>query len=97
MKANQIKHLYRNPIYLAREYRGIIDNGQVINQSELARKLGVSRIRVHQVLNLLKLNLLIIEELEKFGDSLESKIITERMLQSYIKKTTQNKKIFLIS
>ena len=86
MKTNQIKHVYRSPIYLAREYKQMIDNGQVKNQSDLARKLGISRVRIHQILSLLKLNPLIIQELEKLGDPLKSKIITERRLRSYVNK-----------
>ena len=54
-KTNQIKHVYRNPIYLARDYKRMIDNGHVKNQSSLARKLGISRVRIHQILSLLLL------------------------------------------
>jgi DNA-binding transcriptional regulator LsrR (DeoR family) len=70
----------------------MIDNGQVKNQSNLARKLGISRVRIHQILNLLKFDSLIIQELEKFGDPVKSKIITERMLQPYINKSLQEQK-----
>jgi hypothetical protein len=94
-KANQIKHIYRNPIYLARDYKQMIDNGQVKNQSGLARKLGISRVRICQILNLLKLDSLIIQELEKFGDPLEAKIITERMLRPYVNKSSQEQKALL--
>ena len=86
-KANQIIHIYRNPIYLAREYKQMIDNGQVKNQADLARKLGISRVRIHQILSLLKLDSLITQELEKLGDPLKSKIITERMLRPYVNKS----------
>jgi hypothetical protein len=86
-KANQIKRLYRNPIYLTREYKQMIDNGQVKNQSDLARKLGISRVRIHQILSLLKLDSLNIQELEKLGDPLKAKIITERMLRPYNNKS----------
>jgi len=72
---------YRNPIYLAKEYKQMINSGLVKNQAELARKLDISRARVTQILNLLKLNSLVIIELEKLGDPLKSKIITERMLR----------------
>jgi DNA-binding transcriptional regulator LsrR (DeoR family) len=41
----------------------MIDNGQVKNQSGLARKLGISRVRVHQILSLLKLDSFKIETL----------------------------------
>ena len=95
MKANKIARIYRNPIYLAREYKEIIDNGQVKNQAELAKLNGVSRARVTQILNLLKLNSLIVQELEKLGDPLESKIITERMLRPFVNKSTKEQKELL--
>jgi len=65
----------------------MIDKGQVKNQSDLARKLGVSRARVTQILSLLKLDSLILQELEKLGNPLKSRIITERMLRSYVNKS----------
>ena len=70
----------------------MIDTGQVKNQSGLARKLGISRVRIHQILNLLKLDSLIVKELEKLGDPLKSRIITERMLRSYVNKSRQEQK-----
>ena len=94
-KTKQIKHVYQNPIYLARKYKRMIDNRQVKNQSDLARKLGVSRVRIHQILRLLKLDSLIIQELEKLGDPLKSRIITERMLRPYVNKPSKEQKEFL--
>jgi len=95
IKINSITPIYRNPIYIAREYKHLIDNGQVKNQSNLARKLGISRARVTQILRLLKLNSIIIQELEKLGDSLKSKIIAERMLRPYVNKSPQEQKALL--
>jgi DNA-binding Xre family transcriptional regulator len=95
IKANQIIHIYRNPIYLAKEYKQMIDNGQAKNQSDLAQKLGISRARVTQILRLSKLNSLIVQELEKLGDPLESKIITERMLRPFVNKSTKKQKALL--
>jgi len=95
MKANKIVRIYRNPIYLAKEYKQMIDNRQVKNQSGLARKLGISRVRIHQILNLLKLDSLIIQELEKFSDPLKSRIITERMLRLYVNKSQQEQQYLL--
>ena len=94
-KPNKTKSIHRNPIYLSREYKRMIDNGQVKNQSGLARKLGISRVRIHQILSLLKLDSLIIQELENFGDPLKSKIITERMLRPYVKKSFREQKELL--
>jgi len=73
----------------------MIDSGQVKNRSELARKLGISRVRVTQILRLLKLDSLIIQELEKLGDPPKSKIITERMLRPYVNKSFRKQKELL--
>jgi hypothetical protein len=35
-KINQIKHVYRNPIYLAKEYKEMIDPEKAKNQVDLA-------------------------------------------------------------
>jgi len=67
----------------------MIDKGEVKNQAELARIKGVSRARVTQILNLLKLDFRIIQDLENLGDTLESKIVTERMLRPYPNKSLQ--------
>jgi len=56
MRTNKITRTYRNPIYLAKEYKQMIDSGIVKNQAELARIKGISRARVTQILNLLKLD-----------------------------------------
>jgi len=61
----------------------MIDSGKVKDQAELAKIKGISRARVTQILNLLKLDSLVIIELEKLGDPLKSRIITERILRPY--------------
>ena len=48
------KKTYRNTIYLAKEYKKMINSGEAKNQAELARIKGISRARVTQILNLLK-------------------------------------------
>jgi len=73
----------------------MIDNGQVNNQSDLAHKLGISRARVTQILGLLKLDSLIIQELEKLGDPLKARIITERRLRPYVNKSNQEQEELL--
>jgi len=60
MKTNRISRIYRNPIYLAKEYKKMIDSGEVKTQAELARIKGISRARITQILDLLKLNSLIL-------------------------------------
>ena len=83
------KKTYRNPIYLAKEYKKMIDSGEVKNQVELARIKGISRARVTQILNLSKLDNSVIKELEKLGDPLKENVITERMLRPYANKSLQ--------
>ena len=83
-KSSTHKKTYINPIYLAREYKRMIDNGQVKNQANLARKLGVSRARVTQILNLLILNKDIIRKIEQIGDLIDRKVISERELRKII-------------
>jgi len=73
----------------------MIDNGQVKNQSGLARKLGISKVRICQILSLLKLDSLVVQELEKLGDPLKSKIITERMLRPHVNKSFREQKELL--
>ena len=89
------KKIYRNPIYLAKEYKKMIDTGEAKTQAELARLKGISRARVTQILDLLKLDSLIIQELEKLGDLFKSKIITERMLRPYVNKSFREQKELL--
>jgi hypothetical protein len=67
----------------------------VKNQADLARKLSISRVRIHQILSLLKLDSLIIQELEKLGDPLKSKIITEHLLRPYVNKSLREQKELL--
>lgn len=81
-KANKIKRLYRNPIYLAKEYKKMIDRRQVKNQSDLARQLDISRARVTQILNLLKLDKNIILKIEQIGDPMHERIFSERKLRN---------------
>ena len=70
----------------------MIDNGQVKNQPGLARKFGISRVHIHQILGLLKLDSLIVQELEIFGEPLKSKIITRHMLRPYVNKSLKEQK-----
>ena len=83
-KPSTTKKTYRNPIYLAKEYRQMINSGEVKNQAELAKIKGISRARATQILNLLKLDKNMIDSLEQIGDPMDSKIISERELRKII-------------
>ena len=55
-----------------------------LTKAQLARKLGISRARVTQILNLLKLPEELIREVEEMGDYWERRLVTERMLRRKI-------------
>ena len=69
---------------MAKEYARLIETGVAKSESDLARKMGISRVRVNQFIRLLKLDSLIIRSIETLGDPLTSRIITERMLRPYV-------------
>ena len=78
---------------MAKEYKKIIETGEVKNQSDLARKLGVSRVRICQVLSLLKLDDELVKAIEKLDDPMQSKIVTERMLRECLNSPEMFKSI----
>ena len=59
----------------------MIDSGEVKNQTDLAFKLGVSKVHICRVLSLLKLNNDIINAVEKIGNPMPTRAVTERMLR----------------
>ena len=63
----------------------MIDCGQVKNYSELAGNFGIFKTIVVQILNLLKLNFLIIQELEKPCTPFKLKIITAHMVLTCVR------------
>ena len=73
---------YVNPIKVALKYKQML--GSVQSKAELAQKLGVSRAKVTQMLNLLKLD----EEVKLFMLALDDaderlKVLTERRLREW--------------
>lgn len=86
---------YRNPIFRAKEYARMIESGQAKNESDLARKIGVSRVRVCQYVRLLSLDASVIKALEQLGDPLTKRVITERLLRPYLRKTPKEQQKLL--
>jgi hypothetical protein len=83
-KSSKPKKLYRNPIFLAREWQEKLENGECSSRADLARKLGVSRARVTQILRLLRINTEVLKTISELGDPLPSPIITERKLRPIV-------------
>jgi type IV secretory pathway protease TraF len=78
----------RNPIYLAKEWRGALDRGEYSSPAVLARRLKVSRARVTQILNLLNLNPHAVQKICSLGDPMSSRLICERKLRPLLTLTT---------
>jgi hypothetical protein len=72
--------IFRNPIIQAKEFALEMEL-EDLSKADLARKLGISRARVTQILNLLKLPEELIREVEEMGDNWEKRFVTERSLR----------------
>jgi len=86
------KRQYRNPIYLAREWREALNNGEYASPAALARHLKVSRARVTQILNLLKLSPEVVEMISSLGDPLGSSFVSERTLRPLLSLTAEQQR-----
>ena len=75
---------YRNPLVLARDGDTMLRSGEYASQTELAWKIGVSRVRINQFLRLLKMPLEIQQSVIGMGDPLPSRKITERKLRALL-------------
>jgi len=65
----------------------MLNSGEAKNQAKLARIKGISKVRVTQILNLLKFDKSIINNLEQIGNPMDRKIISERELRKSIYKS----------
>ena len=84
-KTIEPQQTYRNPIYLAKEYKRMIESGQARNEADLSRQIGVSRVTVNHFITLLKLTPEVIQSIEEIGDPMPKRYITKRRLGSIVK------------
>ena len=63
----------------------MIESGQAKNESDLARKIGVSRITVNHFISLLKLTPEVLNAVEQLNDPMPKRYITERKLRAIVK------------
>ncbi len=66
--------------------------GECTSRADLARKLGVTRARVTQVLGLLELTPEVVEALAALGDPLPKRIVTKRALRSLLNLPAREQK-----
>jgi len=70
----------------------MLKSGEYASQVALARDLGVSRVRVTQVLNLLKLDPEVLEQVAGLGDPLTARFVTERKLRPLVNLPEEKQK-----
>jgi biotin operon repressor len=73
----------------------MIDSGEVKSEADLARRLGISRVRVNQIVSVLKLDEQVIEMVEQLGNPMKSRIITERQLRHHLKEPPEKQRTFI--
>ncbi len=74
---------YENPIVLSQQWQKTIES-ENITRSELASREKISRARVTQIINHLKLSEKVKKKILALEDSMNSQIITERKLRGLI-------------
>ena len=79
MTKPKLTKVYKNPIYIALEWKQMLDSRQFKSKADLARHLGVSRVRVVQILDLLKLSPKVISKVSVLGETFTGKIIGEKL------------------
>ena len=80
-----------NPIKTALKYKQLYE--QAGSMTAVANKLGVSRVRIHQMLNLLNLDQQIIEHLVRLTSVKEINYWTERKLRNLLKLSQETQYI----
>ena len=81
--------IYRNPVVLAEELRQKLLDGEFKSQAHIAQKLGYSRARITQIIQLLKLSPSVLNMIRELGDPLSSQLVTERLLRPLTKQSTE--------
>ena len=70
-----------NPITVALKYQKMYEDSAFQTMEKVGQQLGVSRVRIHQMLNLLKLDQRIIDFIQKIKDPRQSNFWNEHRLR----------------
>ncbi len=93
IKPKKPQKIKTNPILQALEFQEILANKEVKSKNELAKKIGLSRVRVTQIMNLLKLNPQIIQQICAIVNPVVFNSLTERRLRPLIRIKDKNTQI----
>ncbi len=66
----------------AKDFEGRLSSGEIASRADLARRFGLTRARVTQILNLLKLHSRVVSYLENLGAGTPFRFVTERKLRA---------------
>ena len=80
IKPEKPQKIKANPILQALEVQKLLTNKEAKSKNELAKKIGLSRVRVTQIMNLLKLNPEIIQKIASLEPAAFN-FLTERKLR----------------
>ena len=80
-----------HPLHIAEKFQKLLESGSV-NKAELARRDGISRARVTQIMNLLKLESKIKEEILNMSQS-DQRYFTERKLRKIAGLSSSKKQL----
>jgi transcriptional regulator with XRE-family HTH domain len=80
---NKPPKCYRNPVVMAHEWQNMVSR-ENCTPADLARKLGVSRARVAQILRLLRLAPDVLQQIAELGNPLPTPAITECILRPIV-------------
>ena len=91
------ERVYTSPLLEAKRYASILQHDPVVKtQADLAREMGVSRVRITQVMSLLRLAPEVQEQLLRLEDQRAIRFFRERRLRplTQIEDTTQQVREF---
>ena len=92
IKPEKPQKIKANPILQALEFQKLLTNKEAKSKNELAKKIGLSRVRVTQIMNLLKLNPEIIQQIASFEPAAFN-FLTERKLRPLTRIKDKNTQI----
>jgi hypothetical protein len=92
LKPDSSSKCYRNPVILAQEWQQAFKSGAYGTQANFARKRGISRARVTQMLHLLNLAPDVLHIIAALGDPLSFRTVTERVLRSLVHRSADEQR-----
>jgi hypothetical protein len=90
-KAPRVVKLLRKAI----EWKVLLESGKIASQAEIARREGITRARVTQIMGMLRLAPEIQEQILYMPDATRHSLVTERMLRPI--GAIQQGKVFLLT